>query len=59
MRKTFATALNEQKVPEQIIKKLLGHHTNDVTRNHYIKTDFSELRDAISQLDIRVLQNVT
>ena len=59
MRKTFATALNEQKVPEQIIKKLLGHHTNDVTRNHYIKTDFTELRQAIAKLDIRVLQNVT
>ena len=55
MRKTFATALDAMNVPEHTIKKLLGHHTNDVTRNHYIKTDFTELREAIDKLDIAVL----
>lgn len=55
MRKTFATALSEQKVDERIIKRLLGHATTDVTDSHYIKRDFSELRDAMNALDIAVL----
>ena len=55
MRKTFATALAMKDVPERIIKKLLGHATTDVTENHYIKRDFSELKEAVNAIDLRVL----
>lgn len=55
MRKSFATALAKQKVDAITIKRLLGHSVNDVTENHYIKRDFSELRKAVNNLDLTEL----
>lgn len=55
MRKSFATALDRSGVPEIVIKKLLGHSISDVTHAHYIKRDFSELKEAVNAMDIRLL----
>lgn len=55
MRKSFATALDRSGVPEIVIKKLLGHAITDVTHGHYIKRDFSELKEAVNAMDIRLL----
>lgn len=54
-RRTFATCLDRNGVDEITIKRLLGHHLNSVTQDHYIKPDMSKLFAAINALDFSVL----
>jgi len=52
-RHTFATKLSRAGVPIQVLSKLLGHESIQVTNKYYINISDEEKRDAVSKINIK------
>ena len=59
LRTTFATFLEEQKVPKSLIKRWMGHTSEKTTNNYYIKIlpDFE--KSEVNKLELKFTQNTT